>query len=203
MRLYLVRHGETEFNKKGLALGQADVDLNDTGRWQAARLAEAFGDERLDAVYSSPLSRARETAEAIATRHDLTVGAVPDLIEMNIGEVEGLTFAQVRERFPALAQNWARPDGPTFRMPGGEALVDVQQRALSVLESLRGSDGGRAVVAVSHNFVILSLLASVLGIELAHFRALRQALAAVSTLEISAKRTTILRLNDTCHLEVS
>ncbi len=201
MRLFLVRHGETESNRRGLALGRADVPLNERGRWQAARLATALAVEPLVAIYASPLLRTLDTARAIAAEHTLDVQTEPGLIEMDIGEAEGLTFAQVRERFPALAQNWGGADGPTFRMPGGERLIDVQRRAWTAVQLIAAQHSHDTVCAVTHNFVILSLLATVLKIDLAHFRRLRHAVAAISVVDLTREQARIVRLNDTCHLE--
>lgn len=138
MRLILVRHGETERNRQGLALGRADVPLNDRGRWQAQRLAVALGDEPIAAVYSSPLQRALDTAVAIAAPHGLTVETEPALIEMDIGEAEGLSFAEVRARYPGLLERWASSEGADQPMPGGERLIEVQERAWQAVEALRG-----------------------------------------------------------------
>ena len=201
-RLFLVRHGETEYNRRGLALGRADVPLNDTGRAQAERLREALAGAPLTAVYTSPLARAFDTATSIATAHGKVVSVDDGLIEMDIGEVEGLSFPELRKQFPALAQNWGGADGPTFRMPGGERLVDVQSRAISAIEALAARHQDEAICAVTHNFVILSFLSSVLGIELAQFRRLRHGVAAIAEVDISASRSRVVRLNDACHLNV-
>jgi broad specificity phosphatase PhoE len=202
-RLFLIRHGETEFNRKGLALGRADVPLNETGRRQAECLCIAFSSQSFDAIYSSPLVRASETAAAIASAHDHEVRTEEGLIEMDIGEVEGLTFAEVRERFPALAQNWGGADGPSFRMPGGERLIDVQARAVRSIEDLAARHAEEAICAVTHNFVILSFLASVLRIDLAHFRRLRHGVAAIAEIEMRPGGSRVVRLNDSCHLDGS
>ncbi|MDO8616545.1 MAG: histidine phosphatase family protein [Dehalococcoidia bacterium] len=202
MQLFLVRHGETESNRAGLALGRADLPLNEHGRWQAQRLAEALAAERLAAVYSSPLSRALHTAREIAAPHGLEVREEDGLIELDIGEAEGLTFTEVRERFPELAQNWGGPQGPAFQMmPGGERLVDVQARAWQAVQSLAARHAGERVCAVAHNFVILSVLCFALGISLANFRRLRHSVAAVAVMDVRRDRVRIQRLNDTCHLE--
>ena len=105
-RVFLVRHGETEYNRRGLALGRADAPLNETGRRQAERLREALAGAPVVAVYASPLVRAFDTAASIAAAHGKEVVVENGLIEMDIGEVEGLTFPEVRKQFPALAQNW-------------------------------------------------------------------------------------------------
>ena len=203
MRLILVRHGETDSNKASLALGREDVELNETGRWQAQRLAEALEGQPLAAVYSSPLRRALATADAIAERHHLTVELNEGLIEMEIGEMEGLTFQQVRERYPHFLQVWLGGRAAYEPMPGGERLVDVQERAWQALERICAARPQETVAVVTHNFVLLTILCRVLGLELADFRRLRHNVAAVSVLQVQDRRMTVLRLNDTCHLEAA
>jgi broad specificity phosphatase PhoE len=199
-RLFLVRHGETEPNRRGLALGRADVPLNDTGRSQAKRLAFALSRKPLVAVYSSPLSRTVETARSIASAHGLAVQIEPGLIEMDIGELDGLTFSEVRARYPGLLEAWVGSEGPAHSMPGGESLVDVQERAVAAVRSLAGHDTGESVCLVTHNFVLLSLLAEILGIDLSGFRRLRHAVAGITTVEVNGETRRLLRYNDTCHL---
>lgn len=201
MLLYLVRHGETESNRAGLALGRADVPLNERGLWQAGRLAEALASERFAAIYTSPLMRARQTADAIAERHGLSPVIEPGLIEMDIGEVEQLPFAEVRSRYPGLLEAWAGAAGPNQAMPGGERLIDVQERAWRTVRSLSTRHAEETVCAVTHNFVILTVLATALGTDLAHFRRIRHGLAAVSVIEMTGDRVRVRRMNDSCHLD--
>ncbi len=201
VQLFLVRHGETESNRLGLALGQADVPLNERGVWQAGRVAEALAGESLAAVYSSPLARTLDTARAIAGRHALEVQVEGGLIEMDIGEADGLTFTEMRARFPGLLEAWIGPEGPRQPMPGGERLVDVQQRAWEAVQQIAARHPDQSVCAVTHNFVILTVLATILKIELADFRRLRHAVAAISELDVTLRGIRIVRMNDTCHLE--
>lgn len=201
MILYLVRHGETDHNRDSLALGRADVPLNDRGITQAFRLGEALAGEPITAIYSSPLTRAIRTAEAVAAPRGLKVQVRPGLIEMDVGEADGLTFPEVRERFPGLLETWATDDGPKQPMPGGERLADVQKRAWECVQSLATLHPDETICAVTHNFVILSILTTALGVDLAGFRRLRHGVAAVSVLEVGPSRVRIKRLNDTCHLD--
>jgi len=203
MRLILVRHGETDSNKASLALGRDDLDLNETGRWQAQRLAEALQCQSIVAVYSSPLRRALATARAIAERHHLSVELDEGLVEMDIGEMEGLTFQQVRERYPQFLQVWLGGRAAYEPMPGGERLLDVQERAWQALERICAAWSQKTVAVVTHNFVLLTILCRVLGLELADFRRLRHNVAAVSVLQVQDGRMTVLGLNDTCHLEAA
>jgi len=200
-RLYLVRHGETDANRDGLALGRANVLLNERGVWQAGRLRERLEDEPFAAVYSSPLSRTRKTAEMIAVDREIDVTTDEALVEMDVGELDGLTFAEVRERHPNLLQRWVSADGPEERLPGGERLLDVSARATEFLNGIRELHPAELVCAVTHNFVILTILADVLGIGIGSFRQLRHSLAAVSELEADGSRWRIVRMNDTTHLD--
>jgi len=201
MHLILVRHGETDYNRDGLALGQADAPLNETGLRQAAALEFALASEKIAVIYASPLRRTMATAEAIAGPHGLSVTADGRLIEMDIGELEGMTGAEMVKQHPDLMENWGGAKGPTNRMPGSEdRLVDVQARARAAIEEMLAGHPDETVVAVTHNFVILGTLAWLIGIQLADFRRLRQSVAAISRLELRPGHAQVITLNDTCHL---
>jgi broad specificity phosphatase PhoE len=201
MRLFLVRHGETESNRNALALGQADVPLNETGRGQAEMIAAALAGEPVAAVYASPLERARDTAQAIANVHSLAVQIEPGLIEMNVGELEGLPYPVIREKYPGFIERWMSEAGPETAMPGGERLLDVADRGWQTVERVALAHADETVVAVTHNFVLLTILARALGIGVADFRRLRHGVAALSTLEFRGGHITVSGLNDTCHLK--
>jgi broad specificity phosphatase PhoE len=202
LRLLLVRHGETESNRQGLTLGRADIPLNDTGHMQAARVAAALAAEPLRAVYASPLKRAVETAKPIAETHRLPVNVEAGFIEMDIGELEGLAFAELRERYPEFLETWVSADGPRTAMPAGESLFDVQRRAKVAVDALTARHLEDSICVVTHNFVILSLVADALGIDLSGFRRLRHAVGAITSLELRpARAPRVIRLNDTCHLQ--
>ena len=154
--------------------------------------------EHLEFVYSSPLKRALDTATAIAKPHSLTVQVDKDLIEMDIGEAEGLTYAEVRQRYPGIMTT----DNPKEMVPpGSEQMSDVQKRAWKIVERLYELHASRSVAIVSHNMIILSILTKVLSIEFSEFRRLRQATTGVNIVELKDNQATILSLNDTCHLD--
>ncbi|MFQ5878686.1 MAG: histidine phosphatase family protein [Dehalococcoidia bacterium] len=203
MRIIIVRHGETDVNKAGLALGRADVDLNDAGHWQAQQVARALCHEAIAAVYASPLRRAVATAEAIASQHGLPVVPEEGLIEMDIGQMDGLTFQEARQRYPDFMEAWLGREVAATAMPGGERLQEVQERAWLALERVRDRHPDGTAVAVTHNFVILCLLCRVLGVNLADFRHLRHSVAGVTDLEFRDDRVILVRMNDTCHLRSS
>jgi broad specificity phosphatase PhoE len=199
MRLVLVRHGETEHNRGRLTLGRFDVPLNARGRAQADAVAASFTRPPA-AIYTSPLSRARDTAATIAARTGSVVLVEPSLIEMDVGEMEHLTGAELRERYPDFLRQWLSADAADARMPGGETLREVQDRAWAAVQRMRGLHPEGEVIAVTHNFVILVLICRALELPLSGFRRLKQDLAARSILEVSDGSAVLLQMNDRAHL---
>jgi broad specificity phosphatase PhoE len=199
MRLVLVRHGETEHNRGGLTLGSFDAPLNDRGRAMAAAVAASFR-RAPAALYASPLSRARDTAESIGAHTGVAVVIEPALVEMNVGEMEHLAPAELRARYPEFLRQWLSADAGDARMPGGETLREVQDRAWAAVERMRALHPEGEVVAVTHNFVILVLMCRALELPLAGFRRLKQDLAARSILEVREGGAVLLQMNDRAHL---
>lgn len=156
MYIYLVRHGETEWNSAGLAQGREDVELNENGLRQALRLAEAFEGTGLDAVISSPLSRARRTAEELARSKGLEVKIEPDLIERDYGELSGrLVSAESRPKFFMDMED----------VRGLERMSDVAERIVGVMQKYASSEY-ESVLMVSHGAAINSALYKLSGGEI-------------------------------------
>jgi len=199
MRLVLVRHGETDHNRGQRTLGRFDAPLNERGRAQAAALAASFVSPPA-AIYASPLSRAMDTATAIGARFGLPLAVEPDLIEMDVGEMEHLRPAELRERYPDFLRSWLSEEAGDARMPGGETLREVQERAWRAVERARAAHPDGEVVAVTHNFVILTVLCRGIGLPLERFRRLRHGLAAKSVLEMGEAGGILVLLNDRSHL---
>ncbi len=200
MDLYLVRHGETEWNRETVFRGTVDIPLNDNGVAQARAAARSLSGVPVSAVVSSPLSRARATAEAIARPHKLEVRLDPDLTDLCFGEWQGLGLEEVRRRFPDLYQQWVkRPEA--VRFPGGEDLPSVLDRALAAADRVLRERPGEAVVLVSHRVVLKLLVAHALGLGAAGFWRVAVEPASISLLSgSSASDLRLRRLNDTCHL---
>ncbi|HXK32547.1 MAG TPA: histidine phosphatase family protein [Dehalococcoidia bacterium] len=199
MRLIVVRHGETAHNRDRVTLGRADVPLNDLGVKQAAAVAASFASAPV-AVYASPLRRAVDTASGIAAAHALGVMVEPALIEMDVGELEHLGYADLREKYPEFLRAWMSADAADARMPGGETLREVQERAWGAVARMREAHGDGDVVAVTHNFVALTIICAALGLPLSRFRRVRQALAAKTVIEFGERGTVLAQLNDVSHL---
>ena len=199
MKLILARHGQTEVNRLGNIQGRGSAPLNETGRNQAAKLALALRGDAPFTLYSSPLRRALETAQAVAKLTGFEI--VPDdgLTEMDVGEFEGLSGPQLRERFPEVMRVWDQ-DAARAVMPGGESLTDVRDRAWHTVERLAHRHPSDKVVAVTHNFTIQTIICTALGMPLNSFRRLNVDLASVTRLEISRDRVTQVSVNETAHL---
>jgi broad specificity phosphatase PhoE len=199
MRLVLIRHGETEHNRGQITLGRADVPLNDRGAAQARAVAASFV-QRPDAIVSSPLRRALDTANGIGSAVGIAVAVDDRLIEMDVGEMEHLTGAELRERYPEFLGLWISGGAADARMPGGETLREVQDRAWAAVLDLQAGHPEGEVVAVTHNFVILTLICRAIALPLADFRRIRLALAAKTVIYVGERGATLLQLNDQSHL---
>lgn len=141
----LVRHGETDWNRDGIWQGHGDPPLNEVGRRQAVELAERLAGTAIDALYSSDLRRAYETAEIIAAAKGLEITANPDLREIDVGSWSGLTRAQIEERFPGMERQ------------DGEASDAFDARAVGVLRRIASAHDGHQVLVVTHGGVIRAL----------------------------------------------
>ena len=149
-RILLVRHGETDWNLDRRLQGHSDRPLNDTGREQARALADELADTPLDAVYSSDLSRARETAQVVAETHGLEVTALPDLRERHFGSWEGLSDDEIQQRFPAEIANGTLGDG--------ETRDEMDRRVLAALEEIARKHPDGTVLVVSHGGPLRAVL---------------------------------------------
>ncbi len=164
MILFLVRHGESQYNATGRIQGQLDVPLSEIGRRQAAAVAERLATEPLDALYASPLSRALETAQAIATRHDLKIETDDRLKEIHAGDFQGLTREEMTAKYPDEERRWTAREAD-FRIGGGETRRELQDRGKAVLEAIRQS-GRQHVAVVAHGGLLTAALKSLLDIPI-------------------------------------
>ena len=151
MFLYLVRHGETDWNLQRRIQGSTNIPLNETGRAQASATGKLLARREWDAIYSSPLSRAMETGALIAQELDLPAPIpVPELVERNYGEAEGLAEPELSKRFPAGSD-----------VPGRESREEVVARVFPALMTLAEEHPDQSVLVVSHGGVIRSILSVV------------------------------------------
>ena len=203
-RVYLIRHGATQRTAENRFSGAVGVDLSEEGRMQADMLGERLRRDRIDALYSSSLSRALQTAEIIGTRCGLATTTIDALREIDHGHWEGLTRADVEERFPGEYQAWEE-DPFTFAPEGGETGVAVLARALPALRAIVMDHPGQNVVIVSHKATIRILLSSLLGFDERGYRdRLDQAPACLNVLDFrDAVHVRLMLFNDTSHYSES
>lgn len=195
----MVRHGETEWNVGEVFRGRVDIELNETGIKQAEKLAEYLGNRRLKTIYSSPLQRALKTAEIIARQHKLAVAITPGLIDFNYGQWQGLSHREVKDSYKELYGEWAtHPE--RVKMPDGESLEDVRQRAMGVVTDIITGHNG-TVVLVSHRVVNKVLICALLGLDNSHFWKIKQDTGGMTIFTYENGRFVLTRHNDTSYLE--
>lgn len=162
-RFVLVRHEETEAYARGRCYGRLDVPISAEGGRRAEELGAALATQPLAAVYTSPLSRSLDTAVAIAGAQGLEPLTDARLRELDFGELEGLTYDEVRAGWPELYREWM--ETPTrIQFPGGEGFTDLRRRVLAAVDEIRSRHAGEAVAVVSHGGVIRVVLADALGL---------------------------------------
>jgi broad specificity phosphatase PhoE len=197
VKLILVRHGETVWNREQRVQGMTDIALSEYGRAQAAQLARCLMTEKIDRIVSSPLKRAYETAMIIKQFHEAVVETDRDLRELDQGDFEGLTFDELRKRHQGFLRRWIADPGPIV-IPNGESLNDLQVRAWRVIEKLMRTS--RNVLVVAHNFTITTILCKIQHMQLCQLREATVETASQTVVEITGSKLHITMFNDTSHL---
>ncbi len=194
-----MRHGQTQWNlERRFQGGGSDIRLNELGRRQARSVGLALKGDKIDAIYSSPLSRARDTAREIARHHRLRVRPEPGFIEINAGELDGSSFERMPQEHPAFWKEWREGSG-SITCPGGESLDDVMARTWAALGRIRARHPEDTVVVVCHTFTVISLILRALGMAPGIFRRLRLEVASITVLDLDGDRARLVRFNETCH----
>ena len=197
--IILVRHGETEWNVEEIFRGRIDIELNETGRKQGELLAEYLSRLKLEAIYSSPLKRAVTTAEMIANYHKLGVESVAGLIDFNYGEWQGLPHQEVKDKYKELYVKWVNsPD--QVKIPGGESLDDIRERAVGVVNNTVARHGG-TVALVSHRVVNKVLICALLGLDNSHFWNIKQDTCGITTFTYEKEQFILTEHNNTSYLK--
>ena len=199
-RVLAIRHGETAWNVDTRIQGQLDIPLNETGRWQAHRLALAVADEGIDAVYSSDLLRAWQTAQAVGRGCGRAVVADTGLRERGFGVFEGLTFAEIAVRWPEQSGRWRRRD-PTFGADGGEVLNDFYARCVATATRLASAHPGQTIALVAHGGVMDCLYRAASHLALDAPRSWELGNASINRLLYTPEGFTLIGWSDTYHLE--
>jgi probable phosphoglycerate mutase len=164
-QLIVLRHGETCWNAEQRIQGQLDTTLNETGRWQAERLGQALADAGVQALYSSDLQRARDTAAPLARLTGLPVLEDAQLRERHFGQWQGRTHADIRQRWPQEALAWHQRE-PDFGPPDGETLAAFHVRALAAYAAIARAHPGQRVAVFAHGGLLDSLYRAAAGVAL-------------------------------------
>jgi len=198
MELILVRHGETLFNRERKVQGITDIELNDTGLRQAHQLALSLKDHEIHQIYSSPLRRAYQTAEAINQFHDVPIHRRNGLMEMDVGDFEGLSFQELRANEKDFLQRWIADPAMT-KMPNGESIIELQERAWNAIGDII-LEAENALV-VSHNFTIAAILCKIKCVDLSQFRNFCVETASKTIVQFTNGVGEIGLFNDRSHLD--
>lgn len=201
-RITAIRHGETPWNRDLRIQGHLDIGLNDIGREQARRLALALAErDTIDAIYSSDLARARDTAQATANALGASLTLTPALRERCFGEYQGMTFAQVSDTWPQEAERWRKRD-PDWRPPGGgESLADLRLRLAKAVDQLAMQHVGQHIALFTHGGVLDMLYRIAAGLGIQDARTWQLSNAAVNRLLWTPEGLSIVGWGDETHLE--
>jgi broad specificity phosphatase PhoE len=200
MHLILIRHGETSWNKEGRVQGTSDIELSDEGIKQARLLAVSLKTQKIEAIHASPLKRAMQTAQIINEYHSLEIQNHRDLIEMNQGDFEGLSFKELMDHKKDFLKHWIS-NPAEVKMPNGESLADLQTRAWQAMEKIIAA--GKNSLIVSHNFTIAAILCRLRDISLNEFRRACVDTASKTVVSLGKDKIIIDPLNDCSHLLLS
>lgn len=199
MILYVVRHGETDWNHERRLQGRLDVPLNDTGLVQAHALARYFEGRWLARVYTSPLRRAVATAALIADAANCPLERADELTEIHHGAWQGLTIDEIEQRYPDVWTSWTVQPSQT-QPPGAESLGAVLVRVRRLLQRLTG---GEDTCLVTHGVVTQAIAVELMRVDVDALFTIAQANACINIFEIREARAFVKALNVTTHLEAA
>jgi len=198
MQVYVIRHGETEWNKEEVFRGRKDIPLNEAGRRQAEKVGLYFYGRHLNRIVASPLTRAVQTAGPISETAGVPVEAMEEFTDMNFGVWEGVSLREVEDRYPSDLTLW-RESPERLRIERGENLATVRERISRGFAKLF-SDEDAAIAVVTHRVVCKMAVLYLLGIEDRHFWDMKFDPGSITLLDGKNGRFTLVFSNETCHL---
>jgi len=198
--VYLVRHGQTAWNKEEIFRGRTDVPLDETGLKQAELAGQYFKGIEIHAIYSSPLSRAWQTAQKIAQIQTVKVEPLEGILDMSFGDWEGHAHQEIRKMDNETYRQWV--ESPHLvKLPGGESLDDVRGRAMAALEEVLRKHSEKTIVLVSHRVVCKVMICTILGLDNSHFWQIAQDTTAINLIQYKKGKYILSLMNETCHLK--
>jgi broad specificity phosphatase PhoE len=199
-KIYLIRHGQTEWNKGQIFRGRIDISLNERGSKEAEVILGVMKDNNISAIYTSPLKRSIETARPMAEFFNLEIVPIDGLIDINYGDWQGLTMDDVRKRYKAQYNQWIKTPN-LVRFPNGETLDEVQERSFYAFKEIVKKNPGKTIIVLPHRVINKVLLCALLGLGNSHFWDIKQDTGCINLIEYSGGRFVISLINDTCHLK--
>ncbi|SCG83355.1 phosphoglycerate mutase [Proteiniborus sp. DW1] len=199
-RLFLVRHGESEWNILSKIQGQSNTNLTDLGREQARKVAERLCKEKIDIIFSSDLSRAFDTAKIIGDKLGLEVNTFEELREIKFGVWEGLTTQEILDKYSKEHTIWMT-EPHNLKLPEAESLIDLQERLLKIVNILLKNNKDKNILIVSHGASIKALILGILGIDISYYNKLTIGNTSLSIIEFRDYSPVLRVLNDTSHLK--
>ena len=200
LEILIVRHGETAWNTANIFRGRVPIGLSETGLQQAEKLGEYLSHKKIKAVYCSPLQRATQTAEAIASRQQLKPQALDDLNDLNFGKWEGVSVQDVKTQYAKIYQLWReKPD--LAQIPEGESLQDARKRTLNALDKIIADNQEGTVAIITHRVITKVLICALLGLDDSHFWNIEQDTCGVTTFIYTGKMFVLKHHNDISFLQ--
>lgn len=202
-KVFLIRHGEASANVQGIPLGQNDSPLTQGGKRQAEKTGRFLSDKNIQAVCSSDLGRSVETAKIIADRLNLEVKTTPAFRELSLGEWQGLTFEELRERSIALTNEMRGKgiDEKEIRPPGGENTYDHRKRVMTKLEELVEKHLGEEIVIVAHSGTNKVILGAVRDLPVRDYYQIHQSNCSINEIQATSSGYEVVKINYTKHLK--
>ena len=197
--IYLIRHGQTAWNKEEIFRGKTDIPLDETGLRQATVAAKYFEGVRCQAIYSSPLQRAWQTAQKIAETLGLEVTPLPGITDMSFGTWEGQALKDVQRDDHERYEQWKKAPHKV-KLPNGETLDEVRDRAMTALGEVIKKHGDETVILVSHRVINKVLLCAILGLDNSHFWQVSQDPTAINLIQYRNGNYILALMNESCHL---
>jgi phosphoserine phosphatase len=198
-KLILARHGETVWNVEKIYRGRVDVNLDEVGIKQAELLGKYLSNWKLEAIYSSPLKRALDTANIVARYQKIGVHIAEGLIDFDYGEWQSLPEEEAKRLYPTLHNEWHN-NPHKVKMPGGESLEDVTKRAVAIVNDVLPKYQG-SILLVSHRVVNKVLICSLLGLDNSHFWNINLDVGGITIFNYVDGHFVLTRHNDTSHLK--
>jgi broad specificity phosphatase PhoE len=197
--LLLIRHGQTDSNTNGHYMGWSQEDLNQKGYEQMQLLSKRLADPPINAIYNSPLKRAHATAEAVAKPHKIDPIPMDDLIEINLGDWQGLHASEIAKKWPDMWQQ-SRIDPSVLSWPNGESFAQAVHRSVYAFQSIIKANEGKLIAIVTHDIIVRIMAMHVLEVSYNTYRRMEIGNASFTKIIATDNKYQLVTLNDTSHL---